>query len=389
MTVVLTYKFRLRDAASSELLRQSRAVNFVWNYCNDMQKHALKWGKKWPGKYDLQKATAGSSKELDIHAHTIQQVCHQYERSRKQHHKAFLRYRGRKSLGWVPFNAETVFFRGGAFWFRGREYKAWVSRKMEEGSTFGAGSFNQDSRGRWYINLPVKVDNLDAAPSGAIGVDLGLKDIANLSDGSKIENPRWYRAMEQRIATAQRAKKKKQGKTLAAKVANQRKDFLHKASSAIATANNVIVVGDVSSGKLSRTNQAKSVLDAGWYSFKQQLRYKAIRHGGRYVEVSEVFTTQACSQCGSIEGPKGLNGLGIREWTCSCGATHDRDTNSAKNILRRGLATLVEEAGLNGRSSQYIRSLLEADHKQALSDYNLLSLALGVEGNSGNRENQK
>ena len=70
---------------------------------------------------------------------------------------------------------------------------------------------------------------------------------------------------------------------------------------------------------------------------------KSIRNGAWYEEVNESFTTQTCSQCGSIEGPKGLNGLGIREWTCgSCGAVHDRDTNAAMNILRRGRATLVE-----------------------------------------------
>lgn len=56
--------------------------------------------------------------------------------------------------------------------------------------------------------------------------------------------------------------------------------------------------------------------------------------------INETESPQACSQCGSIEGPKGLSGLGIRAWTCQCGVTHDRDTNAAKNILRRGLATL-------------------------------------------------
>jgi len=340
----ITYKFRLRDTAASELGRQARVCNFIWNYCNDTQKQALKWGKKWPTGYDLQKLTAGSSKELDVHAHTIQQVCQQYERSRKQHRKAFLRWRGKKSLGWVPFNNGHVIYRAGSFWFRGREFKAWVSRELEDGQTFSAGSFNQDAQGHWFINLPVEVENLETAPGNAIGIDLGLKDLANLSDGSKIENPRWYREMEGKLAVAQRAGKKKQVKNIHAKISNQRKDFLHKASTAIAADNSVIVVGNVSSSKLSQTKMAKSVLDASWSTFRNQLLYKAIRHGGKLIEVSEAFTTQACSQCGSIEGPKGLSGLGKREWTCSCGAMHDRDTNAATNILRRGLASLAEGA---------------------------------------------
>lgn len=340
----LTYKFRLKDTADSELCRQAKAVNYVWNYCNDTQKHALKWGKQWPSGYDLQKLTAGASKGLNIHSHTIQQVCQQYERSRKQHKKPYIRWRGKKSLGWIPFNQGHVKYSSGSFWFRGREFKAWISRELKEGQTFGAGSFNQDSQGRWYINLPVEVECAETAPAEVVGIDLGLKDLATLSDGTKVENPRWYRVMEQKLATAQRASKKRKVKAIHSKIANQRKDFLHKASTAIASNNGIIVVGNVSSSKLSQTKKAKSVLDAGWSTFRNQLLYKSIRNGSKYVEVSEAFTTQACSQCGSIEGPKGLSGLGIREWTCSCGATHDRDTNAATNILRRGLATLAEGA---------------------------------------------
>ena len=71
-----------------------------------------------------------------------------------------------------------------------------------------------------------------------------------------------------------------------------------------------------------------------------QLAYKAIRHQVLFKEVNEAYSTQTCSQCASIEGPKGLKGLGIRQWTCGCGSVHDRDINAAKNIARRGLASL-------------------------------------------------
>lgn len=341
----LTYKFRLRDTADSELRRQSRAVNFVWNYCNETQQQAVKRGRKWLSWHDLQKLTAGSSKELDLHAHTIQQVCQKYDISRRTHKKARLKWRGKKSLGWVPFNKGHVAYRNGSFWFRGREYKAWVSRELKEGQTFGAGSFNQDALGRWYINLPVEVESLESAPSNAVGIDLGLKELAALSNGEIIENPRWYRASETKLAVAQRAGKKKQVKRIHAKIANQRKDFLHKESTALVKAHDTIVVGDVSSSKLSRTSMGKSVMDAGWYSFKQMLRYKSIRNGGTYVEVSERNTTRTCSSCGSVSGPQGVNGLRIREWTCvDCGAIHDRDRNAAANILRLGLETLTEGA---------------------------------------------
>lgn len=345
--IQLTYKFRLRDNADSELRRQARAVNIVWNFCEESQRHALKWGKRWPTGYDLQKLTAGSSKGLDIHAHTIQQVCARYEHSRKAQKKRSLRWRvssrksSKYSLGWVPFNTGHVTFREGSFWFRGREYKAWVSRDLKEGQTFGAGSFNQDAQGHWFINLPVEVGSLESAGSDAIGIDLGLKELAVISDGSKIEHPRWYRKMEARIATAQRARKKKQVKKLHAKVKAQRNDFLHKESTRLVRQHAAIFVGNVKPSAIAKNGMGKSSLDAGWANFKSNLEYKAIRHGVVYAEVSEAYTTQACSQCGSIEGPKGLSGLGIRRWTCGCGAEHDRDTNAAKNIAARGLASLA------------------------------------------------
>jgi transposase len=79
---------------------------------------------------------------------------------------------------------------------------------------------------------------------------------------------------------------------------------------------------------------AKSVLDAGWSWFEEMLRYKALRYGASFAVINEAFSTQVCSECASIGGPKGIADLGIRQWTCSdCGALHDRDVNAARNLL--------------------------------------------------------
>ena len=347
----LTWRFRLRDTCDSELSRQARAVTFVWNYCNETQQQAVKRRRKWLTWHDLQKLTAGSSKELDIHAHTIQQVCQVYDRSRIAKKKPWLRWRvsspksPKRSLGWVPFNKGHVVFRAGAFVFRGREYRAWVSRDLVEGQTFGAGSFSQDAQGRWYINLPTEVESLQSAGGRAIGIDLGLKDLATLSTGEKIEHPRWYRKIEQRIATAQRANKKGQVRKLHAKAKAQRSDHLHKVSTRLVQSHGAIFVGNVNSAGLAKTNMAKSVLDAGWSKFRAQLEYKAIRHRVVFREVNEAYSTQTCSECGLLGGPKGLEGLGMRRWQCvGCKVEHDRDINAARNIARRGLATLAEGA---------------------------------------------
>ena len=347
----LTYRFRLRDKHARELQRQTRAVNFVWNYCNEVQRKAAKERRRWLSGFDLCKLTGQTSKELGLHAHTIQAVAKQYARSRDQHKRPWLRWRGRKSLGWVPFNTETVRVKGKAFVFRGISYSPMHWRAIPPGAKLGAGSFAQDSRGRWYINLPVKIPvaSAHATPAEAVGIDLGLKSLAVTSDGEAIENHRHYRAAETALAVAQRARKKKWVKAIHAKVANQRRDHLHKTSDRLARAYALIAVGDVSSSRLAKTRMAKSVLDAGWSELCNMLSYKAIRHGGKCVVVDEKFSTQTCSRTGMRpEGrPRGIAGLGIREWHCeACGELHDRDINAARNILRAGMRTLVEGAPL-------------------------------------------
>ena len=175
-----------------------------------------------------------------------------------------------------------------------------------------------------------------------IGIDLGLKTLATCSDGRKIAAPRWYRNQQRRIAEHQRKKRSRQARNLQAKIAHRRKDFLHKESDRLTKECELIVVGDISSSGLAKTNMAKSVNDAGWSTFKNLLSYKAIARKVAYCEVSERLTTQACSGCGAISGPKGREGLGIREWVCGeCGSVHDRDVNAAMNILRLGHQSLA------------------------------------------------
>ena len=351
----ITIKLRLKDKHASELRRQARAVNYVWNYCNETQIKAASSGRKWLSNYDLQSLTAGAAPMLDISAQTVCKVCERYEASRKTARRHKLRFRGKKSLGWVPFHSQSIKFDGENFIFRKISYTPMHSRsELYQGIKLGDGSFNCDSRGRWYINVPVQVE-LDALPGNrSVGIDLGLKTLAQLSTGETVYTPSFFRKSEQAIAFASRAKKTKRVRNIHAKVANRRKDFLHKASSEISKNFRLIVVGDVKSSKLAKTIMAKSVLDAGWAHFKTMLSYKAIMHGGCFIEVNENYTSQTCSECGSMppSRPRGIASLSIREWCCDdCGVVHDRDVNAARNILRIGLDTLAEGAA-RMRSSQ-------------------------------------
>lgn len=347
-TTMITIKLRLRDKHSAELNRQAQIVNLVWNFCNETQAKASKDGRKWLSQYDLQNLTAGSGPMLGISAQTVCKVCEAYERSRRHERRPKLRFRGRKSLGWIPFHNQSMKFDGSVFIFRGVHYEPMHLRdELRPGMKLSDGSFNCDARGRWYINVPLKVEAKEQDFSGAVGVDLGLKSLATLSDGRSIEAPKFYRKAEEALANSQRAKKTKRARAIHAKAANRRKDFLHKASAALVKEYGTIIVGDVSPSKLAKTSMAKSIHDAGWASFKTMLSYKSLMNGGRYLEVSEANTSQTCSTCGGMPAsrPRGIAGLAIREWACDdCGSVNDRDVNAARNILRVGLDALVEGA---------------------------------------------
>src|SRR6185312_16398150 len=145
------------------------------------------------------------------------------------------------------------------------------------------------------------------------------------------------RKHQQALAAAQRAGRKSQVRAIHAKIGNRRRHLIHELSTRLVRENRRIYVGNVSSCGLAKTSLAKSVLDAGWSQLRSQLRYKAIRHGAEYIEVDERFSTQVCSACGVRGGPKGREDLVVREWICGgCGARHDRDINSAINILFSG-----------------------------------------------------
>lgn len=339
-----TLKLRIKDKHCKVLDQLASEVNFVWNYVNDLCfKHLQRQGQFFSA-YDIAKYTKGASKECNLHSQTIQAVAEELVTRRKQFKKAKLKWRvsnkksARRSLGWIPFKKVAVKYADGCIQYGKHQFKLWDSYGLSKYNV-KTGSFVEDSRGRWYVCLVVDVPSVEAPKATkAIGIDLGLKDLATCSDGTVISNPRFYRKYEQKLGIAQRARNRKRVKVIHAKIKNSRQDHLHKASTALVRNNALIVVGDLSANKLVKTKMAKSVLDAGFSALKTMLRYKCENAGVLFVEVSEKFTTQICSCCGEItsSSPKGRVDLRIREWSCECGSNNLRDVNAAKNILALG-----------------------------------------------------
>ena len=341
-----TLKLRIKDKHSEMLNQMASEVNFVWNYVNDLCFQHLKRKGEFLSAYDVAKYTKGTSKECDLHSQTVQAVTEELVTRRKQFKKAKLKWRvsnkksARRSLGWIPFKKVAIKYADGYIQYGKHQFKLWDSYGLSK-YNIKTGSFVEDARGRWYVCFVVEAAAVEKnTATQAIGVDLGLKDIATCSDGTVISNPKFYRHYEQKLGIAQRARNKKRVRALHAKIANSRKDHLHKASSMLVKKNALIIVGDLSAKKLVKTTMAKSVLDTGFSALKTMLKYKCENAGVLFEEVNEAYTTQICSCCRKISSssPKGRAGLGIREWQCmECGTFHEnRDINSALNILALG-----------------------------------------------------
>src|SRR5579859_3440679 len=341
-----TLKLKIRPESYGWLSAAAVEANQVFNYCNETSLRAatrtdLK--RKWLSGFDLCSLTAGASEFFArIGADTIQRICVEYAQKRAAAKRRKLRWRvsrgARRSLGWIPFKATSLKRKGRALRFCGKTFRVFEAQRLE-GVKWKQGCFAQDAVGDWWICLSVEYN---AEPNVAldewVGIDLGLKETAVTSEGERLESGRFYRGLEAEIAQAQRRGRKRQAKRLHRKAARRRADALHKFSRQIVDQYEYIVVGDVSSPKLAKTRMAKSVLDSGWGMLKRFLQYKSEYAGRSVAVVSERNTTRACSFCGTLSGPTGQNMLVVRHWECSeCGAGHDRDRNSARNILGVGL----------------------------------------------------
>ena len=367
--MIKTLHLRVKDKHAKLLREQAREVNMVWNFCNETAFKILEREQRFCSSYDLDKLTSGASKELSIHSQTIQAIAAELATRRKQFKKSKLKWRSsfgsRRSLGWIPFKKSAIKYFNGQIHYQGIPISLWEQEKLSQ-YELGPGSFSEDSKGRWFFNTTVKIqpkpkvqslnnlnntnlNNTTCSSFKAVGVDLGLHESANTSDGQKLLG-RNYRNLEEKLIIAQRAHKKNRVRSIHQKIKNKRKDEIHKFTTKLVQQNHAIFVGDIASAKLIKIKTksgnsrfAKSTLDAGWGIFKTALEYKCLWAGAVFAVVNERYSTQTCSCCFERSGPAGFKDLWIREWTCSaCTTVHDRDQNAAKNILRTGLCTLAK-----------------------------------------------
>ncbi len=234
------------------------------------------------------------------------------------------------------------------------------SRPLPEGAQPSTVTEAQDAAGRWFVSLLVEDQTVEplAAIGRAVGVDAGLDHLLTLSSGEKIANPRHERRDRARLAKAQRelARKakgdganraKSRGKVakVYARIADRRRDKLHKLTTRLVRENQTIVIEDLTVVNLLKNGHlARAISDAAWSEFRSMLEYKARWYGREVIAVDRWFpSSKLCSACGSLRVKMPLH---VRTWTCDCGTTHDRDVNAARNILAAGLAVSACGAGV-------------------------------------------
>ncbi len=207
----------------------------------------------------------------------------------------------------------------------------------------------KDCAGRYFLSFVVEVEQqIEPSSATAIGIDLGLKTFAALSNGEKVSSPD-YSKLDRKIRRSQRklSRRQKQSKRrermrkrvarLKAKVRDIRKDFLHKLSTKVVIENQVTALEDLNvSGMLKNRKLSRAISQAGWREFRTMCEAKSNKFGREFVVISRWEpTSQVCSDCGYHWGKLDLS---VREIICiNCTAYHDRDKNASKNIEHVGV----------------------------------------------------
>ena len=288
-----TFSFRVKDATSGKtLLRLGNAVNTVWNYCNEISLRSAQRGPKWITKKELRDLTKGASKELGLPSQVIQEVIDEFVVRRREHGKPRLRWRvsrgPRRSLGWIPFTNQDLIIEGSVVFLRGEKLRLWKHREIE--GRFKSGCFSQDARGRWYCNIVCEIEKPAMTNRTAVvGIDLGFHTVAAGFNCPDLEQASFYRDLEPKLAEAQRAGRTRQVKTIHARIANRRRDALHKFTRTAVDGAGAVFVGNVSSTWQIKSGNAKSTLDMSWSMLRNLLRYKCDHAGVAFAEVDESY----------------------------------------------------------------------------------------------------
>ncbi|MFE1755890.1 RNA-guided endonuclease InsQ/TnpB family protein [Streptomyces anandii] len=377
------YRFHPTDEQAAELSRTFGCVRYVYNKA--LQERTRAWyGEQRRISYVQSSAALTQWKKTEKLAFLAEVSSVPLQQALRHLQTAFgnfaakrakyPRYKSRKRS-----RASAEYTRSAFTWRDGRLTLAKMaepldirwSRHLPEGAVPSTVSVSRDSAGRWFVSLLCE-DTIAPAPATdkAVGLDAGITSLVTLSTGEKIANPKHERRDRARLRRAQRelsrkakgsANREKARRKVArvhARIADRRRDFLHKLSTRLVRENQTVVIEDLAVRNLLKNGRlARAISDASWTQLRSMLEYKCAWYGRELVVIDRWFpSSRLCGSCGTVGAKLPLN---VREWTCECGAVHDRDVNAAHNILAAGLAVSAcgdavrpqRESSRTGRSS--------------------------------------
>ncbi len=359
-----TYKYRIYPTHDQEedLNEWLNTCRHLYNHALEERKVAYEYAKARLNYYDQANALKVAKNDdiwlQKVHSQVLQDVLRRLDKSFQNF---FRRVKSGEKSGYPRFKSRDRF---NSFTFPQSGYKIEENklvlskigaiklkqhREIPEEGMIKTCAIKRDVD-QWYVTFVVELPDVEIEKGeikSAIGIDLGLNEIATLSNGEKIDNPRWLRESERKLAKEQRKlSRKKKGsnnrkkqKTVVAtvhrKIRNKRSDFHHKISKELVTDYDLIVFEDLKVKNMVKNKYlAKSISDAGWNQLVGFTSYKAEYASKMTKLVNPRRTSQECCICGDIQQMP----LSLRVYHCSnCGNSIDRDHNSAINILNRGL----------------------------------------------------
>lgn len=384
MLILKAYKFRLEPThEQSQRLRQlCGCARFVWNLGLAETKRILDSGEKLPSAFELNRMIT-VWKKMPEYAFLQDAYTDNLQQKLKDLHTAWKRCFDKKLAAKAPVWKRKNDGRDSIRFVNFEKYCCLENRRVKLPSGLGWVKFRQSQRvngkiknatisqlaGQWYISFQVEIETAEPHHTSTtiVGLDAGVAKLATLSDGTVFEPVNSFQKNQKKLARLQRQlsrkvkfsnnwqKQKRKIQRLHSRIANIRRDYLHKVTTTVSKNHAMIVIEDLKVSNMSKSAAGtvsqpgrnvraksglnRSILDQGWYEMRRQLEYKQLWRGGQVLAVPPAYTSQRCACCGHTAKE---NRLSQSQFRCQvCGYTANADVNGARNILAAGHAVLA------------------------------------------------